>query len=215
MNCILCTSSVTLLHAKVDTHYGPREYYHCQGECGLVFLNPEQRLTAAQEQERYELHNNDAKDPNYRAFLERLANPLSAFIEKGMLGLDFGCGPTPLMSTILEERGLLMRHYDAFFFNNESVLKKQYDVITASEVFEHLFDPATEIERLVSMLHSGGVLGVMTGILTGPERFAQWWYHRDPTHVVFFSERTFAYIAQRWNMEPEHSDTTIWIARKK
>jgi hypothetical protein len=35
----------------------------------------------------------------------------------------------------------------------------------------------------------------MTEILLSESEFADWWYHRDPTHVCFYQRTTFEWIA--------------------
>ena len=39
----------------------------------------------------------------------------------------------------------------------------------------------------------------MTTYLTTGDAFEDWYYRRDPTHVVFYSERTFEIIASQRN----------------
>ena len=68
-------------------------------------------------------------------------------------------------------------------------LQRDYDVITLSEVAEHLFEPAVEFERLGRLLKPGGWLGVMTCFQTDDTSFARWHYRRDPTHVVFYRSK--------------------------
>src|SRR5690606_29451105 len=44
----------------------------------------------------------------------------------------------------------------------------------------------------------GGLLAVMTSFQTDDNHFANWYYRRDPTHVVFYRESTFHYLAQQY-----------------
>ena len=43
----------------------------------------------------------------------------------------------------------------------------------------------------------------MTDFITTEDAFDRWYYRRDPTHVVFYSEKTFEVIADQrgWNCE--------------
>ena len=43
----------------------------------------------------------------------------------------------------------------------------------------------------------------MTCFLTTGEAFDKWYYRRDPTHVVFYAEKTFEVIAKQrdWKCE--------------
>lgn len=197
MNCLLCNSTSRLLYTKVNPERGQLHYFMCGGDCALIFLDPEQRLEAGDERARYDLHNNDDGDEGYRSFLSRLADAVRERIASDVHGLDFGCGPAPVMADLFGEKGIAMDSYDPFYFDDTELLAKKYGVITSSEVFEHVYDPRATVEQLVGMLGPGGVLGVMTEMSTGPDDFADWWYHSDPTHVCFYSKQTFEWIA-RW-----------------
>jgi 2-polyprenyl-3-methyl-5-hydroxy-6-metoxy-1,4-benzoquinol methylase len=97
---------------------------------------------------------------------------------------------------MMREDGFDIRIYDPFFHPDESVLKERYDFITCTETAEHFHHPAREFPRLIGMLRPGGLLAVMTGMLEDRSRFPGWHYHRDPTHVMFYSEITMRWIAQ-------------------
>lgn len=153
------------------------------------------------ERAHYDLHDNRVDDPGYRTFLGRLANPLLERLPPASHGLDFGCGPGPALAAMLEEAGHRMTLHDTFFFPNPDAFSQQYDFITATEVLEHLHEPGMELDRLWSCLKPGGQLGVMTRRLPKPEDFDRWHYRRDPTHIVFFADDTFAWLAKRWDAE--------------
>ena len=87
--------------------------------------------------------------------------------------------------------------FDPYYFP-EIKLEGKYDFITCSEVVEHLYQPGTEIQKLQSLIKSGGILGVMTQLYSEEIDFADWWYRRDPTHVCFFQRQTMEWIAREW-----------------
>ena len=101
--------------------------------------------------------------------------------------------------------------YDPFFFPNKDIFYKKYDFITCTEAVEHFFDPYKEFNVLDGLLVSGGWLGVMTCFLTDEELFGNWHYRRDPTHVVFYAEKTFEVIASQreWNCEIQSKDIVL------
>ena len=68
-----------------------------------MFVPRSYHLSAADEKAQYDLHENDPNDPGYRAFLDRLAGPLDKRLAPHSHGLDFGCGPGPTLSVMLEE----------------------------------------------------------------------------------------------------------------
>ncbi|MEX1186208.1 MAG: class I SAM-dependent methyltransferase [Gemmatimonadaceae bacterium] len=188
-------------------------YFACR-VCNLIYLTPSQRLSAAGERARYELHNNDRDDPNYVLFLRRLADPLVERLRPGARGLDFGCGPTPVLSEILTAAGFPCAAYDPFFAPDETLLDKRYDFITCSEVVEHAHDPARMFATLRRMLAPDGILGVMTMFHPGEDAFADWWYRRDPTHVCFYGEATMRWIGERhgWQTEFPRPNVTLFSA---
>jgi SAM-dependent methyltransferase len=175
---------------------GPREYIRCPA-CEAVFLHPEQRPDRERERACYDLHNNSREDERYAAFLRRLADPLIERLSPGAEGLDYGCGPTPLLSELLEEAGFPTSGYDPFFFPEEAVFERTYDFITCSEAAEHFHRPHHEFARLDRLLRPGGLLAVMTSFLDGVEDFVNWRYRREEAHVVFYKKRTFRVIASR------------------
>jgi len=203
MQCPLCLAEqAEKIFEREDPRYGQRFYFLCN-VCQLVFLDPKLYLDAEAEKSRYDTHQNNPADEGYRNFLRRLADPLIEKLNEGEQGLDFGCGPGPTLSLILSEHGFEMEKYDPFYFPNEGQLNRTYDFVTSTEVVEHLYHPQEVFLKLDELLKVNGHLGVMTEILDHPDRFAGWWYHRDPTHVCFYQKETFHWIAQwcQWNVE--------------
>lgn len=174
-----------------------RDFFFCE-RCCLVFVPPEQFLSAQQEKAEYDLHQNSPDDQKYRHFLGRIFKPLHERLSIGSYGLDFGCGPGPTLSVMFEELGYDMEIYDVFYRRTHNVFDKTYDFITATEVLEHLHHPKQELDRLWQCLNPGGFLGIMTQLVLNRERFKDWHYKNDPTHVRFFSNATFEWLANQW-----------------
>ena len=179
---------------------GSRRTFRRCVACSLVFVPRRFHLSRADERTVYEQHENDSGDAGYRQFLSRLFDPLRARVNDGASGLDFGCGPGPTLSAMFRESGVKCADYDPFFANDQRVFNERYDFIASSEVFEHLAQPGEVLTRLLTMLKPQGWLGVMTKRVSTPSAFPDWHYVRDPTHVSFFSDQTFAWIAQHFGM---------------
>lgn len=190
-----------------------RDYWQCQ-HCDLVFVPPEWHLTAIQERAEYDRHENQVDDPGYRRFLSRLAEPLLQRLPAASRGLDFGCGPGPALAAMLSEHGHQVALYDLFYAPNTEVFKQHWDFITATEVVEHLAQPGSELQRLWQCLRPRGWLALMTKRVSGPEVFARWHYKNDPTHICFFSSRTFEWLAQQWGAELELIGADVALLRK-
>ncbi|MEO8010038.1 MAG: class I SAM-dependent methyltransferase [Dokdonella sp.] len=173
-----------------------RSYARCT-DCDLVFMLREYHPDSAAQRAIYDLHRNEGDDMRYRAYLDRLAAPLMERLTPGMRGLDYGCGPGPVLAAMLVERGFDMSVYDPLYADEPGVLQRRYDFVTCSEVAEHFHGPAREFERLASLLDARGWLAVMTQLLSADRDFAGWHYPRDPTHVSFYTARTLEWLAQR------------------
>jgi SAM-dependent methyltransferase len=191
-----------------------RSYLQCI-RCGLVFVPPHERLNNSEEKARYDLHRNDPYDPGYRSFLSRLIGPLLARAPVGSEGLDFGCGPGPALAMMLREEGRHMTVYDPFYVPDDAVWSRTYDFITATEVMEHLYRPAEELDRLFRVLRPGGWLGIMTKLLPDHASFLKWSYMQDSTHVCYFSLATFEHIAAHWNASLELPGRKVFLFQKK
>ncbi len=207
--CPLCHSDHTAAYFE-DKH---REYLQCD-VCQLVFVNPQHRLSAEREKAFYDLHENDPGDTGYRRFLSRVCDPMLERLAPQSQGLDFGCGPGPTLSLMLEEAGHQVALYDIFFHPEQQALQTQYDFMTATEVIEHLHDPHQVWQQWLNLVKPGGWIGLMTKMVKGVEAFASWHYKNDLTHVVFFSRDTFQFLAERDKLELEFIGNDVILLRK-
>ena len=146
--CPLCheTEQISVLDSAM-----PRRYLAC-GQCYLAYMHPNDYLSADEEKAYYATHENSIDDEGYVGFLNILLAPLLDLIEQKekTIALDYGCGPGPTLSVLLEQNGIHCDNYDPFFF--PKALSPPYDVITATECFEHFHHPEDELKKLVSML---------------------------------------------------------------
>lgn len=206
--CRLCGSTALALKGR----QAGRVFFHCPG-CDCAFLGATHLLIASEEKGRYLQHRNDPT-PEYQAFLNRLALPLLTKLGGVQQGLDYGCGPVPVLSQILERAGHRMWNWDPFFFPTAESLAAAYDFITCSEAAEHFHRPAFEFDRLNGLLKKRGYLGVMTQMRGSWEGFFEWHYPRDPTHVIFYSPRTMQWIAKHFQWELEFFPDNVVIFQK-
>ena len=209
MNCLVCGAQSIKLILEEDS----KVYWRCE-QCFFISLDQKFRLSPSEEKDRYEQHNNDIHDENYRLFLSKLFKPLKDKLKNEAKGLDFGCGPGPALAEMLKEEGYGVDLYDPFFFDNERVLTKAYDFITCTETIEHFFDPIKEFKKINKMLVKGGLLGVMTAFLSDEKDFGQWYYRKDPTHVAFYKPKTFEVIASMMNWTYEIPERDVVLFKK-
>lgn len=171
-----------------------REYVTCS-RCGLVWMTPEGRLSLDDEKAHYDTHENSPEDLRYRRFLDQLWQPLKSRLNPNASGLDYGSGPGPTLHLMAREDGFDCEPFDPFFAPDWHRLEQPYDFITCSETAEHFHRPREQFKQLHTMLNPGGWLGLMTQRLSGIDEFPSWFYHRDPTHVCFYQDGTFKWIA--------------------
>jgi len=205
IECPLCAHEARAFHRDLQ-----REFFQCL-ECDLVFVPPQFHLSLEVEKARYDHHQNDPADANYRKFLSRLFQPLEKKLTDGARGLDFGCGPGPTLSVMFEEAGYPCSIYDLHYANDPSVFEEQYDFLTCSETMEHLYQPREEFERFLKLVKPGGWIGIMTQLHDeAPVPFDRWFYKDDETHVCFFSRKTFQTLEKTYDLRLEfHSDSVI------
>ena len=190
--CPLCHSErVTLLPLAADR----RPYYRC-GRCDLRFLDPALRIEAGEEQRRYLHHRTHMADEGYRRFVDPLLEKVAELVPAGGRILDFGAGHQPVLAEWLRERHYEVEVFDPFFWPQTPV--GLFDGVVACEVIEHLFSPYREFQRVREWLKPGGIFVCMTDIYRESMDFGNWYYRRDPTHVVFYSEPTLRWIANHW-----------------
>ena len=198
--CPLCGSGGAACFFTSHEKSGSRDFHLCS-VCDMVFVPKRFHLDAAAQKARYLTHNNDPEDARYRDFLSRLLDPLRPLLAPGEQGLDFGAGPGPALAIMMREEGFRVRLYDPIFHPDVSALEQTYDFITCTETAEHLSQPLQEFQTLDRILWPSGWLGVMTGMLESWDDFDEWYYHRDPTHICFYSKRTMEWIAERFSWD--------------
>ncbi len=217
MNCILCQQYIPAEYQLLE------QYWHCP-ICDLRFLDPKFRLSSDEEKSRYALHNNDIEDVGYQKFIQPLILALNDKIkiriqlnQTPLLGLDFGCGTGPIFASEIQKQNLPIHInlYDPYFHADESALNTTYDFIGATEVVEHFYQPHLEFQQLHDLLKPGGFIGIMTLLIDETIDFKNWFYRKDPTHVVFYSKMTFAWIQNHYGFRDLlfHDGRTIVLTR--
>jgi len=189
-----------------------RIYFLCR-QCMLISVDSRYFLSNDEERARYETHNNMIENKGYVEFLNRVIQPMLKYIQPGMAGVDYGCGPGPILSQLVHQAGIECDDYDPIFYPKP--LSDRYDFVFSTETFEHFFYPKREIEKLSALISPGGYLGVMTGMWDSIERFKTWYYTRDPTHVSFFHRDTLDYMCKTFGFtELYTSDKRVIILQK-
>ncbi len=192
MNCPLCTT-------QLSSNISSNKFNHCN-TCDLVFRSKGDFISQAEEKKHYEHHQNGPQHAGYLDFLKRAITPIALHLQRGLDALDYGCGPGPALDFMLKDYGIKCDNYDPFFFP-DGIKKEQYDFIFATECLEHFHDPREELENIFDLLGKGGLLSIMTDMHQGIGCFPDWYYVKDPTHVVFYSLNTMNWIADQFGLK--------------
>ncbi len=201
--CSLCQSSQSSV-------FQDPLFFKCS-QCGLIFKDPTTYLNPSEEKERYNMHENNIEDPAYVKFLwpvveqiKKLKSPLSQ-------GLDYGCGPNPVLSQLLIRENYKMRSYDPYFFPMDLSALEKLDFITCTEAAEHFYHPGHEFKKIFNLLKSNGTLVLMTDLFQKNMILKNWHYTRDPSHVCFFSEQSLFWLAEHHKMNVKIESSRLAI----
>ena len=106
--------------------------------------------------------------------------------------------------------------YDLFYAKDKTYIGQQYDVITCTEVVEHLKDPMPYFELFSQLLNNNGVLAIMTLFHENEEdSFKEWHYIRDCTHISFYTPKTFHFIAKETGFRIIYTDNHRYMTLAK
>ncbi len=170
-------------------------YHHCR-DCEYIFKHPSVYQDLAEQKARYDLHENEEESEGYRAYFQRFLDFVLPLVQNPKSALDFGCGESILLSSMLEEQGIACDYYDPLYHPEGLSDDKKYDLIVSTEVFEHLHQPREVFESLMKRLNVGGFLAIQTEFHPNEMgAFMHWYYTKDPTHIVFFTAKTFEVLS--------------------
>ena len=212
MQCPLCGFSTCTLTSGEN-----REYRLCS-QCRAISVPARFHISRDDEVKRYLEHNNNLENEGYVQMFQEKISILQAYEIKS--ALDYGCGYEPVLKTLMERQGIKADGYDPNFFP-DTRLDKRYDLVISTETFEHFRNPAEEIQRITDRVTPGGYLAIMTRFYpTGdngfqPDKFANWYYKRDPTHIFFYCTKTFQWLAKNIGFKMVFNNDHDFVVLKK
>ncbi len=205
MKCPLCSFSAYYLISGES-----REYWLCS-QCQAISVPAEFHIPRDEEVKRYLEHENSLENEGYVRMFQEKIDLLQEYDIKS--ALDYGCGYEPVLKTLLEKQGIKADGYDQNFFP-ETRLGKLYDLVISTETFEHFRNPAEEILRITSKVKPRGVLAIMTRFYPAKD-FADWYYKRDPTHIIFYCSETFQWLAKNTGFKLAFNNRHDFVVLRK
>jgi len=210
MKCRICNYNCNCFEDK-DLK---KRFYHCMS-CEFIFLDSQFYVSLEKEKYQYDQHNNNLENEGYvKMFDDFLDFTLDGL--KVKYTLDFGSGPTPVLAELLKRRGLEVDHFDKFYQPKKVYEGKKYDLITSTEVFEHLENPKEVLSHLSEHLNPNGIISIMTLFHTNKQDdFLKWWYRRDPTHISFFTPKNIETMAKKCGLQLlKHDGKRVVVLQK-
>lgn len=211
--CKICGSGTReIIHEKTAVRY------HCCPVCEFISMDESFLLTAEEEKRRYDAHENSLEDPSYVEYFRRFIDAaIRDNCRSGGRGLDFGSGPSPVLATLLErDYGFVMDIHDPFYAPGKPFLGKTYDLVTCTEVVEHLRDPMGYFRVFEGLLEEDGLLAIMTSFHPkDDEVFLNWHYRRDASHISFYTLKTMQRIALEVGLRIVYTDGERYTAFRK
>lgn len=184
--------------------------------CGLIYkshiLNTSD-LEKYYEEIDYTKWEADGLYPTETALIDILSK-----LPEGSRILDYGCSTGRLMSHLTrsyqcygvevnktaaraaEEKGVQILSEDAILNSEEHA----FDAIVFSDVFEHLLEPTSVLQKFAHRLKRGGLLLLCTGNADAKacrDDVANFWYFRTPEHVCMMTKRHAEYLERKLELK--------------
>lgn len=201
MNCKICNSATALFHKATVLNKYTVSYFKCDN-CGFI----------------------QTEDPYWldEAYTEAIAATDVGLVGRNLLFrditidllqnifpeyrsmIDYG-GGYGLFVRLMRDSGFDFYRQDIYcknlfaeYFDIEDRNQKIFDLLTAFEVFEHLKDPAIEVEKMFS--YAPTIFFSTELAPTSEEEFSKWWYLAalSGQHIAFYNSNSLMQLANHF-----------------
>jgi Methyltransferase domain len=196
----------------------PVPYFRC-GACGFVFTTAfdswgtEEFTRFIYNEDYYALVDREYKQTRPLRVAAALAPALKHLA--GAAILDYGSGSGRFAEDMRRRGFSQIAEYDPFSAPERP--QSKFELITCIEVIEHSTDPVATLRDMAELLAEGG--GIIATQLFQPPDIgairANWWFIGPRNgHVSFFTEQTFAAMAERAGLVLHAGSTTHGFTRR-
>lgn len=189
MECPLCYNNLIF-----DIQGPQNRKLNLCNNCMLVFSEKENLPEWNYEKAFYLNNSDDKKDKRHKTLLSNVIEIALPLLHGKRRGLDFGCGPVPVIPGLIKKEGFNCEFYDPIFFSEPPAGK--FDFIFAVNCIEHFFRPADEFHKIENLISHGGILIIMTQLWNNAQKVQNWPYAADPTRVLFYNKTTLKFMNQ-------------------
>lgn len=219
INCKICSeSSEVLFHAKVLNKYNVL-YYKCSN-CGFIETENPYWLEEAYKSPIASLDIGlVSRNIELSGFLE---NVLILYFNADGKFVDYG-GGYGMLVRLMRDLGFNYYRQDYFCENifakgfdvTDIKNKKDFEALSAFEVFEHLTDPLKEVEKMFQYSES-----IIFSTILQPEHLINshddWWYFVPETgqHISFFTKKSLEILASKNNCKLYSNNNNLHLLTK-
>lgn len=221
MFCKICNSKSTQLFSQ-KTHVlnkYPIHYYQCS-ECQFIQTEEPFWLSEAYESAITSL-DLGLVNRNF-TFSKIVASLIASFFDRKKEYLDYG-GGYGMLVRIMRDRGFHFYRYDTYCenifaknFDDTDTQSSTYELLTAFEVFEHLMDPVSELEKMLSLSDSiffSTELQPTSSIHSSED----WWYFTPETgqHIALYSAKSLELLAHKFGCNFYTNNRNLHLITRK
>lgn len=231
--CNYCESRNATAYCSAKLHYGPElfQIVRCQ-DCDLIFVNPRIAKKGNEIAQRTVVAINPSRaEINRRTSACRfILRKITRYLGQGNF-LDFGCGKAFLvreaaragwnaygveLNTALAEAANAYWKTDRVLSWDLDTLKMHFgahfDVINASQVFEHLTDPLETARDLAALLKDGGILSLDVPNVRSLRYMLGRGSAFDPTaHLYHFSAKSLTKLLAKAGLDVLEAKTPLTL----
>ena len=220
MNCKICDNQTKFLFKKKVLNKYDSEYFQCEN-CGFIQVKNPHWLKKSYESAISSLDTGLVSRNLY--FQQKTEEIILENFDYHKKFIDYG-GGYGLFVRLMRDAGfnfyrqdlycknLFAQHFD---INDLERNNKQFELLTAFELFEHFENPITEIEKMLKFSNS-----ILFSTELQPKNinnYKDWWYFSPESgqHISFYTKKSLEEISKRFNLNLYTNNKTFHLLIKK